>query len=142
MQPIVVSWEGGVRFSADIRGHTITVDQPRKAGGEDSAPMPIELVPTALATCVALSVQQFLVTRGLDATGMSVAVTSLGAPNPNRIGRFDLVVNVPGGVPEKYRDAMTRVAQSCSVHHTLTHTPEIRVQVSDAAAGLRAGGTA
>ncbi len=142
MQPIVVTWDGGARFTADIRGHKVTVDQPPKGGGDDSAPMPLELIPAGLGTCVALYVQRFLTTRGLDAAGMTVEVRALGAANPNRIGRFEVAVRIPVDVPDKYREALVRAAESCTVHHTLTHTPEIHVQVGDAAVGLRAGETA
>lgn len=131
MQPIVVSWEGGARFTADVRGHKVTVDQPEKSGGEDRAPMPVELLPASLGTCVALYVQRFLATRQLDSTGLTVEVTSLGAPNPNRIARFGVEVKIPGGVPEKYRDAVRRAAEGCTVHHTLTHAPEIVVDVRE-----------
>jgi uncharacterized OsmC-like protein len=134
VQPIVVSWEGGARFTADIRGHKVTVDQPEKGGGEDRAPMPVELLPASLGTCVALYVQRFLATRQLDASGLTVEVTSVGAPNPNRIAKFGIEVKIPGGVPEKYRDAVRRAAEGCTVHHTLTHAPEIVVNVREGVA--------
>jgi uncharacterized OsmC-like protein len=38
-------------------------------------------------------------------------------------------VNVPKGIPEQYREAVVRAAESCTVHHTLTHTPEIKVSL-------------
>jgi len=136
MQPIVVSWDGGVRFTANIRGHKLTVDQPQRGGGQDSAPMPLELVPTALGTCAALYVQQFLVTRELDPTGMTVEVHTVGASNPNRIARFDVEVKIPAGVPEKYREAVKRAAEGCTVHHTLTHGPEIAVTVVEEAGAV------
>lgn len=136
MQPITVTWDGGVRFTADVRGHKVVVDQPQKAGGQDSAPMPLELVPTSLGTCVALFVQQFLVTRGLDASGLTVEVQTVGTANPHRIGKFEVAVKIPGGVPEKYREAVRRAAEGCTVHHTLTHQPEIAVQIE---AGIPAG---
>lgn len=129
MKPITVTWDGGVRFTADIRGHKVAVDQPRQAGGEDSAPMPLELLPAALGTCVAFFVQQFLTTRGLDATGMEVQVFSAGASNPHRIGLLEVTVAVPKGIPEQYREAVRRVAESCTVHHTLTHKPDISVEI-------------
>jgi uncharacterized OsmC-like protein len=129
MKPITVTWDGGVRFTADVRGHKVVVDQPVKAGGQDSAPSPLELVPTGLGTCVALFVQQFLATRGLDATGLTVEVRTEGAANPHRIGRFDVAVHIPGGVPEKYREAVRRAAEGCTVHHTLTHQPQIAVTI-------------
>jgi uncharacterized OsmC-like protein len=136
MKPITVTWGGGVRFTADIRGHKVHVDQPVKAGGEDSAPMPLELMSASLGTCVAFFVQQFLATRGLDAAGLTVDVQSLGAANPHRIGRFEVNVRIPGGVPEKYREAVKRAAEGCTVHHTLTHQPEIAVSIE---AGVLAG---
>ena len=133
MKPITVTWDGGVRFTADVRGHRITVDQPPQGGGQDAGPMPLELVPAALGTCVALFVQQFLVTRGLDATGMSVQVFTAPESNPHRIGRFEVSVSIPKGVPEQYRQAVVRVAESCTVHHTLTHRPEFEVEVLEGA---------
>ena len=131
MQPITVTWDGGVRFTADIRGHKVSVDQPSQGGGQDSAPMPLELLPTSLGTCVALFVQQFLVTRGLSAEGLTVTVTATGAPNPQRIGAFDVQVTIPGGVPEKYRDAVLRAAQTCTVHNTLEHRPEVKIAIRE-----------
>ena len=129
MKPITVTWDGGVRFTADIRGHKVSVDQPPQGGGSDSAPMPLELVPASLGTCVALFVQQFLATRGLDASGLTVVVSAAGASNPHRLGQFEVEVRIPGGVPEKYRDAVRRAAETCTVHHTLTHQPEISVAI-------------
>jgi putative redox protein len=137
VRPLVkVSWDGGVRFTADIRGHKVKVDQPRQGGGEDSAPGPLELLPASLGTCVAYFVQQFLATRGLDTTGLEVEVGVMGAPNPHRIGRFDLRITLPGGVPERYRDQIVRVAETCTVHHTLTHQPEITVAVEEGVAAI------
>jgi len=134
MRPLVnVTWDGGVRFTADIRGHKVHVDQPRQGGGEDSAPGPLELVPAALGTCVAYFVEQFLTTRGVDPTGLEVAVGVAGAPDPHRIGRFEVRVKTPAGMPERYRDAVVRAAETCTVHHTLSHTPEIAVTLEEAA---------
>jgi len=129
MKPVTVTWDGGVRFTADIRGHKITVDQPPQGGGQDAGPMPLELMPAALGTCVALFVQQFLVTRKLDAAGLTVQVFTAAESNPHRIGRFEVTVSIPKGVPAQYREALVRVAESCTVHHTLTHHPEIAVEV-------------
>jgi putative redox protein len=129
MRPIAVTWDGGLKFTADIRGHTLTVDQPHQAGGADTAPMPAELVPAALGTCVALYVQQFLATRGLDPVGLTVGVMASGATNPNRLARFDVRLTIPGGVPERYRDAVRRAAEGCTVHHTLTRAADIAVEI-------------
>ena len=135
MRPLVqVTWDGGVRFTADVRGHKVQVDQPRQGGGEDTGPSPLELVPTGLGTCVAYFVHQFLTARGIDPTGLTVSVGVAGAANPHRIGRFDVRVSLPGGIPERYREAVVRAAETCTVHHTLTHKPEIVVGLEEGAA--------
>ncbi len=133
MKPVTVTWDGGVRFTADIRGHKLVVDQPPQGGGQDAGPMPLELMPAALGTCVALFVRQFLATRNLDASGLAVQVFTAAETNPHRIGRFEVAVSIPKGVPEQYRDAVVRVAESCTVHHTLVHKPEIVVEVLEGA---------
>jgi len=137
MKPITVSWDGGLRFTADIRGHRLTVDQPAEAGGSNGGPMPIELLPASLATCVALYVKQFLSTRDLDPTGLTVEATAHGAVNPHRLGRIEVQVVIPGGVPEKYRDAVRRAAEGCTVHHTLTHSPEIDLSIVEGVSATR-----
>jgi putative redox protein len=136
MKPVTVTWDGAMRFTADVRGHKVHVDQPSVAGGEDTAPAPLELMPASLGTCVAFFVQQFLATRGLDAEGLTVEVRTTGAANPHRIGRFEVDVQVPAGVPERYRDAVKRAAETCTVHHTLMHQPEIAIRVAELPAAV------
>ena len=117
--PMVITHEGGVKFAAQMRQHRIVVDQPVRGGGEDSGPMPIELLGASLGTCVALYVQQFCQSRGLPYEGMRVELEQYGAPNPNRIGEFVVRVVLPTEIPEQYATMLERVAKSCPAHHTL-----------------------
>ena len=133
-QPIVVTHEGGVRFAAQIRSHRVVVDQPERAGGTDSGPMPIELLGTALGTCIAYYVQQFLHARGLPDQGMRVEVEQQKAPNPNRVGVFAARVILPAPLPAAYAELLERVARSCPAHGTLTNAAQVRVTVETAAA--------
>lgn len=127
--PIVVTHDGGVRFAAQIRSHRIVVDQPIRGGGADSGPSPIELLGTALGTCVALYVQQFLHARELPYDGLRVEVEQHGAVNPGRIGRFVVRVLLSTELPEHYAAMLERVAQSCPAHNTLVHGAEVKVLV-------------
>ena len=101
--PIVVTHEGGLSFAAQVGTHRLVVDQPVRAGGQDRGPAPIELLGAALGTCVALYVQQFCYTRGLDHEGLRVEVEQHSASNPSRIDRF--VVRVIAEVNLGYPDA-------------------------------------
>lgn len=127
--PIVVTHDGGLRFSAQVRSHRVIVDQPHGAGGLDSAPMPIEMLGVSLGTCIALYVQQFCQARGLSSEGLRVEVDQIGARNPNRVGRFVVRV-VPGQpLPPAYGEMLERVARSCPAHHTLEHGAEVSIHI-------------
>ena len=128
-RPIVVTHQGGVKFAAQVRSHRVLVDQPAGGGGDDSAPAPIELLGASLGTCVALYVQQFCHVRGLPYDGLRVEVDTVGAGNPNRIGRFEVRVVLPAGLPPQYAETLERVARSCPAHNTLVHGADVSVAI-------------
>ena len=127
--PIVVTHDGGLRFSAQVRSHRVIVDQPNGAGGQDSAPMPIEMLGVSLGTCIALYVQQFCHARSISSEGMRVEVDQVGARNPNRVGRFVVRVVLDHPLPPAYGEMLERVARSCPAHHTLEHGAEVSVHI-------------
>jgi uncharacterized OsmC-like protein len=124
---MVITHEGGVKFAAQIRQHRLMVDQPQRGGGDDSAPMPLELLGASLGTCVALYVQQFCHARGLKYEGMRVEVDPQGAQG--RIGKFDVRVILPEPLPPQYEQMLDRVARSCPAHNTLVHGAEVAVEI-------------
>jgi putative redox protein len=129
---IVATPAGGLRLTTSIREHQVLTDQPQKVGGDDAAPTPLELLGASLAACVALYVKKFCDASGLDADEMGVEVKPFWRDDPGRVGRYDVVVHVPATIPDVYHAEIERVAQTCPVHHTLTHAPEVttRVQVA------------
>lgn len=127
--PMVVTHEGGMRFAAQVRSHRVVVDQPLTAGGDDAAPMPIELLGVSLGTCIALYVEQYCRTRGLSSEGLRVEVEQRGARNPNRIGEFAVKVVLPAGVPDEHRAMLERVARSCPAHHTFAHGAAMALEI-------------
>jgi putative redox protein len=132
-EPMVVTHEGGKKFATQIRGHRVVVDQPAGAGGEDAAPMPLELLGAGLGSCVALYVQQFCEARELAHEGMRVEVWQRGAREPNRIGTFEVRVTLPEALPARYAEAIQRVARSCPAHHTLVEGAEVQISVESPA---------
>ena len=119
--PIVVTHETGLRFSAQIREHRVVTDQSIRAGGEDTAPSPTELISAALGSCIALYVHQFCASRGLPHDGMRIEVTPRNVANANRIGELSVVVRMPGYLLPHTVEMLERVVRSCPVHNTLEH---------------------
>jgi uncharacterized OsmC-like protein len=129
-----VTWDGGLRFTAALRGHEVVTDQPQGAGGGDSAVTPLELMAVSLGSCIALYAVRFCAARGIDGTGLAVAVAVETEKPPYRIGRFAVTVRLPQGFPDSYLAAMDRAVRTCPVHNTLAHPPAIDIALAAATA--------
>jgi uncharacterized OsmC-like protein len=132
---VVATHAGGEAFTVAVRGHQVRTDQPRSAGGADSAPTPLELMSVALAACVALYVHRFCVGNGVDACDAAVEVVPVWRADPGRIARFEVLLHLPETVSEHVAAQLEEVARSCPVHHTLAETAEIEVRALIARAG-------
>jgi len=128
-QPIIVTCEGGVRFAAQVRSHRVIVDQPPRNGGTDTAPMPIELLGTALGTCMAFYAQQFLHSRGLSYDGLRVEVEQHKVTGPPRVGEFVARVILPTPLSREHAQMPERVVLNCPVHNTLVHPAAMHVSI-------------
>jgi putative redox protein len=136
---VVAAPAGGERITAWVREHAVPMDQPVKAGGTDGAPTPLELLSVSLAGCIALYANRFCESEGLEAEGLGVEVKPFWRENPGRIARFDVVLHLPPGFPEAYRIRLEEVARKCPVHHTLTHAPEVTLQLRESGSEAVAG---
>ena len=57
---IETQWMGKMRFNALVNGHTIVMDAPPRAGGEENGPIPKPLILTALSGCTGMDVVALL----------------------------------------------------------------------------------
>ena len=125
-----VTHDGGDRFSINIRGHVVHVDQPEADGGTDSAPTPTELFVAGLASCVAFNARRYLQRHGLPEQGLSVSAQAVHGEKPARVASMTLTITLPDGIPADKRQALLAVASHCTVHNTLTHAPEVLISLA------------
>ena len=107
----------GLSNEVDVNGrHTITTDEPVSLGGTDRGPAPHELLPAALASCIATTVVSYARNRGWNAEGLVVDVDYDTDASPSH---FEVAVQLPEGLsPEQVR-RLKRVAASCPVRRAL-----------------------
>lgn len=134
---LTVEHTGQNRFTVEIRGHEVGVDQPRAGGGSDTAPTPTELFAAALASCVAYYARRYLTRHNLPDRGLAVTASYTMAERPIRIGTVSVRVAVPDSLTEDQRRALLAVASRCTVHNTLRQPPDITIELSDAPTRLR-----
>ena len=114
MTEIVVTLPGGKRVDAEVGGHVVRTDQPRSNGGEDTAPSPFNLFLAALGTCAGIYVAGFCQKRGLPTDGIRLRQRSHTDPETGALARVEIEIEVPPAFPEKYREALVRVADQCA----------------------------
>lgn len=57
---IEAQWMGKMQFNALVNGHTVIMDAPERAGGEDNGPIPKPFILTALAGCTGMDIAALL----------------------------------------------------------------------------------
>lgn len=85
---VTARWRGGWATDVSARGHTVRVDEPLDAGGDDTGFMPTELFCAALASCFCLAVTFAAGKRGIDVPGLHVVVGAERAGRELRYERF------------------------------------------------------
>lgn len=124
---ILVTLPGGRRIDAQVGRHLVRTDQPASNGGEDTAPSPFETFLAAIGTCAGIFVQGFCQKRGLPTEGIRIRQQVRYGEDGVLTG-VDLDIEVPPAFPDKYREALVRVADQCSVKKAIQAQPRFQVR--------------
>ena len=119
----------GVRFAVQARTHTIVCDQPQDNGGTDAGMTPPEFLLASLGACAAFYAAEYLRTRNLGSSGLSVSVAAEKLKSPARIGNFRIRVDSPICLNANQRDGLMRSVEHCLVKNTLLSPPQIEVSL-------------
>lgn len=122
-----VRFPGGMKVEAVFDGFTVLTDQPAAAGGEGKAPSPLDLFLVSLATCSGFYALRFCQERGLSTEGLALTMSPERDLVRKRIRKIELDVRLPAAFPDKYRDAILRAIDKCSVKRHLAEPPEFVV---------------
>jgi uncharacterized OsmC-like protein len=121
-------WRGGMAADVTGRGHTVRVDEPAEIGGEDTGPMPTEMVVIALASCMCIAIAWAARKRRVPLDDVKVHVRPHRAVGEPRHGAYDLWVE--SSTPAEELDPVVRLAaRYCWVTNTIRNPPEIRYHI-------------
>lgn len=125
---MIVTLPGGKRVDTRIGSHVIRTDQPTSNGGEDTAPSPFNLFLAAIGTCAGIYVAGFCQKRGLPTEGIRLRQRNHLDPETGVLARVELDIEVPPSFPDKYYDALVRVADQCAVKKAIQAQPVFEVK--------------
>jgi putative redox protein len=124
-----VTFPGGKRVDAEYKGFVIETDQPVYAGGEGKAPAPFGLFLASIATCSGLYVLAFCQNRNIPLDGASVVMRMHKSEQTKMIEKIDIELWLLPGFPEKYKKAVIRSVNMCSVKAHIIDAPAFEIMV-------------
>lgn len=130
METIDVFFPGGKRVDAKVGEMVIYTDQSREHGGEGSAPDPFTFFLASIGTCAGFYALGFCQTRGIAVDGMSLSLGYEWNDNKKACERLDIHLKLPDGFPEKYREAILKAMDQCTVKRHILHPPEFVITAS------------
>ena len=66
--------DGTLSHAVEMRDHTLTADEPKDEGGDDTGPSPQELLAASLASCTAITMEMYAQRKGWELGDVSVDV--------------------------------------------------------------------
>ena len=128
-ETVAISFPGGKLVDARVGRFTICTDQAESAGGCGSAPEPFDLFLASIGSCAGIFAWNFCQARELSTEGMALRMHCERDPAKKRFERMTLELDLPTGFPERYRDAITRAMELCSVKRHILEAPEFEIQL-------------
>jgi putative redox protein len=102
----------------DEGAHRIVIDEPLTVpGGGDNGPSPTRLLASALAGCIAITMEMYADRKGWDLGAVEVSV-DVGYDGfvPRS---FATEIRVPAELSEEQRERLLAVARKCPVHRAI-----------------------
>ena len=130
---IKITFPGNKKVNAEINGMVINTDQPKELGGDGAAPSPFLHFLAAIGTCAGIYVLSFCRERNIPVEGLSLIqrieyITT--ADGKTKMDKIVLDIIVPQGFPEKYLNAIIKVADQCAVKKAIMNPPKFEVKAT------------
>lgn len=135
---MTISFSGTAGVDVHTKNFTILTDQPEHAGGSGSAPAPFDFFLASIGSCAGFYVRRFLEQRNLPIDEVSLVLETEKNPGTKMIERITFDIRLPAEFPPKYKTAVARAVDQCSVKRHLYAPPtfETRVAIASNAALL------
>ena len=113
MADIIAKYLGDLRVECvhQQSGTVLVTDAPKDNNGKGEAFCPTDLCATALASCAMTIIGIYAKQHDVDVTGTEISITKVMSANPRRIGRIDIVLDMPD---REYTDRQKAAVEHCA----------------------------
>jgi putative redox protein len=133
MPEIKVTFPGGLRVDAEYKGFVVKTDQPVHQGGEGTASSPFDLFLISLATCAGFYAVAFCKERDIPTEKAGIIMRMEKNPETKLIGKIMIEIQLPAEFPERYKKAIIKAVDTCTVRAHLLKPPAIEITLKASA---------
>lgn len=126
---IKVTFPGGLRVDAEYKGHVVKTDQPVHQGGGGTASSPFDLFLVSLAACAGFYALAFCKERNIPTEKAGVVMRMEKNPETKMIGKISIELQLPAEFPERYKRAIIKAVDTCTVKAQLMKPPAIEIEL-------------
>jgi ribosomal protein S12 methylthiotransferase accessory factor len=124
-----ITFTGNKKVDAHFQGFTLKSDQPVADGGDNTAPSPLEIFLASISMCAGFYIVAFCESRSIPTDNITMVQTIMRNDTTHRVEKMNIDIVLPPNFPEKYKSAIVKAAQSCSVKKFLDAPPEIQIAI-------------
>ncbi len=112
-----IVYTGNLRCDARhlLSGTTIETDAPTDNRGKGERFSPTDLLCVSLATCILTTMAIKSLEMQVDLTGAIALVTKHMLSDPRRVGKIEVVLNLPSNGNERDRKVLEKTGNNCPV---------------------------
>jgi len=124
---MVIKFPGGARVDAHFGPYSVATDQPPQGGGQGSAPTPFATFLASIGTCAGIYVLGFCQQRGISTEGLQIRQRLEINPLNGMVRKVLLDIQLPPDFPERYKTAVVRAADQCTVKKHFENPPRFEI---------------
>jgi ribosomal protein S12 methylthiotransferase accessory factor len=124
---LIVKFGDGLKIDVEYKGFVVKTDQPAREGGGGTAPSPFDYFLVSLAACAGFYALAFCRERKISVEGLAVTMTTERGEVSKMIDKVMISVDLPTDFPEKYRFALVKAIDHCTVKAHILRPPQFEI---------------
>jgi len=122
-----VKFGGGLKVDVEYKGFVVRTDQPVRDGGDGTALSPFDYFLVSLAACAGFYALAFCRERKISVQGLNVTMSAERGEASKMIDRVTIAVDLPADFPERYKFALIKAIDHCTVKAHIMRPPQFEI---------------
>jgi putative redox protein len=124
---LIVKFGDGLKVDVEYKGFVVNTDQPAREGGGGTAPSPFDYFLVSLAACAGFYALAFCRERKISVDGLGVTMSTERGEVSKMIDKVTIAVDLPADFPEKYKFALVKAVDHCTVKAHILRPPQFEI---------------